>query len=127
MKTKLRGVTIKVGRRVYAVGIHPRDVPAQTLLARYYAALTCTDCGNDKGSLSMPCPYCHKATSVPQQVSTKLNADAFKRVSVPSATTDNLFYTLVCAKRGREVISCSCPSFRFRRSCRHKTEFEAGK
>lgn len=125
-RTQAGKVDISVNGKVYAIDVLPRDVRLETLLAEFYAAHLCRKCGKNKGSVSMPCPYCQKS-AVPPVAVVRPAAVRVKYVRVPSATTEGMWYTLECTRIGKTVLRCSCPGFKYRKSCHHKTDYEGGK
>jgi hypothetical protein len=116
-------VDIVIRNRVYAVDVHPNDLENETRLARFFAAHVCGNCGMNKGSTSMPCPYCESNPVKPKAV-LKPQAKNWKEVKVKSSTIPGQYYVMECEKAGRKVIRCSCPGFTYRKYCRHKTDYE---
>lgn len=60
----------------------------------------------------------------PLKYKPKIAPAKLKRVQIPSNTHEGVFYTIVCHRTTGEVMSCSCPSFFYRKRCTHKDAYE---
>lgn len=100
--------------------------------AMNYANLkhTCKKCKRLTASLDTgPCCYCFPPTNESSPVKKKKEGKSFIKIArrYHSTSEPGTVYEVRVFRATGEFFSCSCPSFFYRKTCKHKTRYEESK
>lgn len=119
-----RKYSVKIGNRVIAVGLRKDQVQAWRLIGQFMMNRVCSKCNRDKGSESMPCPYCNKPSVIKAGKVTVKRYASNTRIGArfDSQSQPGVVY-VVRIDKDRRFVSCTCPGWTFRKKCWHKEAY----